>query len=98
MLVRDISVGTLDPPCEVRSYEEIKNAVNAVCGNPPSFGLGDGLGDVVGAGWLVESCERIEDCSAHSSPLLALLFEPFARSRLERFALVKLMIVGAHDV
>ena len=47
--VGDIGIGAFDPPREVGADEQVEDPVDAVGRDPPPFGLGDRLGDVIGA-------------------------------------------------
>jgi hypothetical protein len=97
MLVGDISVGALDAAGEVRTDEQVENAIDAVGRDAAPLGLRYRLGNVIGAGRLVESRQRIEHGGAHVGPLLTLAQELVACGGLERLALVQLMVVAGHD-
>ena len=96
MLVRDIGVGALDTAGEVCTDEQVQDPVDAVGGNPAPLRLGYGFGDIVGAGRLLKACQRVEHRRAHLRPLLADAGQSLARRSLERFALMKLVIVSGH--
>ena len=91
MGVGDISVGALDPPREVRSNEQVEDAIDAVRRDPLAPCLGDRLGDVIGAGRPVESGKGVKHRRAHVGPLLAALYHPPRRGVAKRIALMKLV-------
>ena len=98
MLVGDIGVRAFDPAGEVSADEQVEYPIDAVGGDAAALRPRDLLGNVIGAGRLVEARQRVEHGRPHIGPLLAFSGQLVASRRLERIAFVKLMIVTAHDV
>jgi len=69
--VGQIGIGAFDPERQIGRYEQVENAINAVRGDPPAFGLRDGFGNVIGRGWLGKAGKRVEHRRAHRGPLFS---------------------------
>ena len=91
MLVGDIRVGAFDPASQVCAYEQVEDSINAIRRNPLPARLGNGLGDIIGAGGSFETGKRIKYGCAHIRPLLTALGHPPGRGIAERRTLMKLV-------
>ena len=76
----------------------VEDTVHAVSRNPPSFGLRNRFGNVIGRRRALETRQRLEHRLAHRGPLLTLFGQPVARRIVQRFAFVKMVIMTAHAV
>ena len=96
MLVGDIGIGAFHATGKVGADEQIEDPIDAVCRDPLAARLGNGLGNVIGAGRPVESGKGIEHRCAHIGPLLAALGHSPRRGIAQRRALMKLVGMSGH--
>lgn len=93
MRIGDIGVAALDTCGDVAGHEQIKDAVNAVSGNPTSGCFRDFLGNIVGTGRTVETHKYVEDRGAQVGPPISSLLQRTSSRLGERWPRRKAMLM-----
>ncbi len=91
--IGDEAVETLDPQGQVRGHEQVQDPVDAVGYDAALQTRGHALGDIVGAGRVIESRQFLEHSRPHVGPLLAGSQDRLSGSIGQRRAAIIHMIV-----
>lgn len=98
MFVGDIGIGALDPADQVRTDEQVEDAVDAVRGDAPVLALGNGFRNVIGRSRPLARRERLEHALPHRRPLLTGTFQRRLGGNDEFDAAVMRMGMSGHDL